>query len=88
MTFITTKLKITTIPKGVRWFDIFCVNILAGIGFTMSIFVTKLAYTDKYFIETAKISIILASILSGVIGYFIVCISNKTKNSDVVSEKG
>lgn len=88
MTFITTKLKITTIPKGVRWFDIFCVNILAGIGFTMSIFVTKLAYTDKYFIETAKISIILASILSGMIGYFIICISNKTKNLDVVSEKG
>lgn len=71
MTFITTKLKITSIPSGIKWSDIFCVNILAGIGFTMSIFVTKLAYTDKAFIETAKFSIIIASFLSGIIGYLV-----------------
>ncbi len=71
LTFITTKLKITAIPVGVKWKDIFCVNILAGIGFTMSIFVTKLAYTDKNFIETAKLAIIIASLLSGLIGYIV-----------------
>jgi NhaA family Na+:H+ antiporter len=79
MTFITTKLKITNIPKGVKWFDIFSVNILAGIGFTMSIFVTKLAYTDKHFIETAKFSIIIASFLSGIIGYLVLSMLNINK---------
>jgi len=79
MTFITTKLKITGIPKGVRWIDIFCVNILAGIGFTMSIFVTKLAYTDKTFIETAKFSIIVASFASGIVGYLVLYFMNISK---------
>ncbi len=83
MTFITTKLKITSIPEGVSWFDVFCVNILAGIGFTMSIFVTKLAYTDKRFIETAKVSIIIASVLSGLIGYLVLYFLNINKNKEL-----
>jgi NhaA family Na+:H+ antiporter len=83
MTFITTKLKITNIPAGIKWFDIFCVNILAGIGFTMSIFVTKLAYTDKSFIETAKLSIIIASVLSGLIGYVVLYGLNINKEGTV-----
>ena len=87
MTFISTKLKITSIPEGVRWFDIFCVTILAGIGFTMSIFVTKLAYTDKNFIEIAKISIIIASFLSGIIGYLVLNILYGTKRKNSISEK-
>jgi Na+:H+ antiporter, NhaA family len=87
MAWITTKLKITNIPVGVRWFDIFCVNILAGIGFTMSIFVTKLAYTDKTLIETAKFSIIIASFLSGIIGYVILYSININKRIPQVEEK-
>ncbi|HSZ25236.1 MAG TPA: Na+/H+ antiporter NhaA, partial [Cytophagaceae bacterium] len=82
MTFMTTKLKITSIPPNVRWIDIFCINILAGIGFTMSIFVTKLAYTDKNFIETAKFSIIVASLLSGLLGYLILYFMTSGKNKN------
>lgn len=82
MTYLTTKLKITSIPAGVKWSDIFCVTILAGIGFTMSIFVTKLAYINKNFIETAKFSIIIASILSGIIGYTILSVLNITKSTN------
>jgi NhaA family Na+:H+ antiporter len=82
LTFVTTKLKITSIPDGIKWRDVFCVTILAGIGFTMSIFVAKLAYTDKSMIETAKFSIIIASFLSGLIGYTVLCFSNITKNSE------
>ncbi|HVD96603.1 MAG TPA: Na+/H+ antiporter NhaA [Cytophagaceae bacterium] len=74
-TFITSKLKITNIPAGVKWSHLFSVNILAGIGFTMSIFVTKLAYTDKTLIETAKFSIIIASFLAGFIGYLVLRLS-------------
>ena len=87
MTYITTKLKITSIPVGVKWKDIFCVNILAGIGFTMSIFVTKLAYTDKDFIETAKLSIIIASLLSGLIGYIVLYYMNISDRKSSVSKE-
>ena len=47
----------------------FLVNILAGIGFTMSIFVTNLAFTDSLMIETAKFSIIITSFTAGILGY-------------------
>ena len=85
MTYITTKLKITKIPSEVKWSTIFCVNILAGIGFTMSIFVTKLAYTDQRFIETAKFSIIIASFFSGMIGYLVLRFLNSDKTENVIS---
>jgi len=68
-TFITCKLKITTMPSNVSWMDMYLVSILAGIGFTMSIFVTKLAFEDPEFIETAKFSIIVASFAAGIIGF-------------------
>ncbi len=78
--WITQKLKITQIPD-VSWMQVFTVTILAGIGFTMSIFVTKLAFDNKTFIETAKFSIIIASVLSGILGYLairFVCKNEKT----------
>jgi NhaA family Na+:H+ antiporter len=79
ITWITSKLKITQIPDGVSWLVIFCVNILAGIGFTMSIFVTNIAYSEEVFIQTAKISIIVASIVSGCLGYVILNVLSKAK---------
>lgn len=71
-TFITCKLKITTMPSNVSWMDMYLVNILAGIGFTMSIFVTKLAFNNSDFIETAKFSIIVASFGAGIIGFLLI----------------
>ena len=71
-TFITCKLKITTMPTNVSWMDMYLVNILAGIGFTMSIFVTKLAFNNSDFIETSKFSIIVASFGAGIIGFLLI----------------
>ncbi|MCU0429591.1 MAG: Na+/H+ antiporter NhaA [Cytophagaceae bacterium] len=78
-TWLTSVLKITRFEKGVSWLQIFCVNILAGIGFTMSIFVTNIAFTNPDYIQTAKISIIVASLLSGLLGYGILTLLNKSK---------
>ena len=58
-------------PEGVNWGQIWGVSALAGIGFTMSIFIDELAYTDQAMIDEAKIAIILASLISGAFGAFL-----------------
>jgi len=68
-THATSKFGITKLPEGVKLYEMFLVNILAGIGFTMSIFVTNLAFTDSEMIETAKFSVIVTSISAGVLGF-------------------
>ncbi|MBY0424423.1 MAG: Na+/H+ antiporter NhaA [Cytophagales bacterium] len=68
-TWVTCRIGLTSMPSNVSWMDMYLVNILAGIGFTMSIFVTKLAFNDSAFIESAKFSIILASFGAGILGY-------------------
>lgn len=57
------------LPKGVKWKEVLGIGLLAGIGFTMSIFITLLAYDDSILIRESKISILLASLVSGILGY-------------------
>ena len=68
-TYLAVKLKICSLPKGVKWSEIFGVGILGGIGFTMSIFVTLLAFDDIIVQNNAKLTILLSSLLAGTIGY-------------------
>jgi len=71
MAWIAVKLGIAQLPKGVTWNQITGVGFLAGIGFTMSLFVTELAFKDAHVLaDEAKLGIIFASLISGVIGYF------------------
>ena len=64
-TYLAEKFGFAERPPGVSWFSIFQVGILAGIGFTMSIFVSQLAFSfNQLFVDVAKISILLAVIIS------------------------
>lgn len=58
-------------PKGVTWPQIYGVSCLAGVGFTMSLFVSDLAFKTASFIDDAKIGILSASLISGIIGYLV-----------------
>lgn len=72
ITFIGIKLKLTELPDGVRFPHVFGVSFLAGVGFTMSIFISNLAFTDNLLLaNSAKIGILIASLLSGFTGYLI-----------------
>lgn len=66
---ILIKLKLATLPEGVNWRQIYGVAMLAGIGFTMSLFVTDLAFIDSAYILQAKIGIFVASLFCGIGGY-------------------
>jgi len=69
-TFVSVKVGICALPTGITWKHIFGAGLLAGIGFTMSIFVTLLAFTKQPYIEDlAKVSIIVASTTSAILGW-------------------
>ena len=68
ISWLAVKLGIAQLPNGVNFKQIFAVSILCGIGFTMSMFIASLAFTDSAMLDLAKISILSASILSGLLG--------------------
>jgi NhaA family Na+:H+ antiporter len=63
------------LPAGVNWTQVIGVGFLAGIGFTMSLFITNLAYTDIGVIHATKIGIVVGSIVAGAIGFVILKIN-------------
>ncbi|WP_022852858.1 Na+/H+ antiporter NhaA [Thermodesulfatator atlanticus] len=70
MAFLGRRFGIVSFPDGVRLCHYWGVGLLAGIGFTMSIFISELAFKgNAAFIEQAKAAIIMASFLAGVSGY-------------------
>ena len=70
-TKLFTMMGIGSLNKDIKWSYILGVGFLAGMGFTMSLFVTDLAFTKAEYIESAKLAIILASFISGIIGFFL-----------------
>ena len=62
--WLFTRLGLTTRPHGLRWRHIYGAAWLGGIGFTMSLFITSLAFTDPALVSSAKIGILTASTLS------------------------
>lgn len=78
--WLAIKTKIASLPDESTWLQLYGVSLLTGIGFTMSLFVNSLAYndTDIYF-YTDKLSILLGSFASGLVGYFVLKMSIKSK---------
>ena len=67
--FIAVKLGIGILPEGVKWKHIFGAGLIGGIGFTMSIFITLLAFEDTALINQAKIAVMMASLVAGSVGF-------------------
>ncbi len=77
--FIAIKLKLSDLPNNSKWSQMLGAGLLAGIGFTMSIFIALLSYKGELEIqEEAKFAILVASAISGFMGYFLLrAISDK-----------
>lgn len=70
--FIAIKMKLSSLPDRSTWSHLIGVGFLAGIGFTMSIFIALLSFKGQHdFQEEAKFAILFASVLSGLIGYIL-----------------
>jgi Na+:H+ antiporter, NhaA family len=68
-TLAAVKLRISQLPTDVAWRHIVGAGFLGGIGFTMSIFITLLAFSNPDIIQSAKMSILLSSLLAGATGF-------------------
>jgi Na+:H+ antiporter, NhaA family len=66
-----TKTGLASLPSDLRWQHILGAGILGGIGFTMSIFITNLAfYNQEAIINASKLAVLCASVIAGTLGYF------------------
>ncbi len=77
LTYVATKLKWVHKPDNITWNEIFAAGFLGGIGFTMSIFITQLAFTDEALIGAVKLAIFIASFIAAVIGVVLILKSNR-----------
>ena len=68
---LAVKLGVSKLPQAVSWADIIGAGLLGGIGFTMSIFITLLAFSDPATIQGSKITVLLGSLVAGTAGYLV-----------------
>lgn len=80
--FIAIKLKLSDLPNNSQWSQMLGAGLLAGIGFTMSIFIALLSYKGNVEIQDeAKFAILVASAISGFLGYFLLKLISKKTHS-------
>ncbi|WP_417143506.1 Na+/H+ antiporter NhaA [Raoultibacter massiliensis] len=72
--FIIVKTKLASLPEHANWGHMFGAGILGGVGFTMAIFVANLAFDDPAIVTTAKLAILSASLIAGVVGFLVLFI--------------
>jgi len=80
ISLLAVKLGICKLPSDLNWKSILAVGFLGGIGFTMSIFVTLLAFDDASIINNAKFIILLSSLTAGIIGFLSLKLTLKRKS--------
>lgn len=71
VTWIAVKMKIANLPQNAQWRHLLGVSLLGGIGFTMSIFITNLAFIDDAVVTASKMSIVLASAVAAIMGLLV-----------------
>jgi len=79
-TWLATRIGIASLPRGVHWRQILGASCLAGIGFTMSLFIAGLAFTEDELLSAAKVGIFAASLISGVLGWSVLRRTNASND--------
>jgi NhaA family Na+:H+ antiporter len=69
--WLAVKSGVSELPEGIRWRHVYGAAWLAGIGFTMSLFISDLAFSDGRLVDAAKLGILVASLIAGVVGWVI-----------------
>ncbi len=77
LTYLAVKFGICKLPTGLNWKSIFGVGMLGGIGFTMSIFITLLAFDNGTLVNNSKFVILLSSLIAGFLGFIMLKITLK-----------
>jgi NhaA family Na+:H+ antiporter len=73
--FLAVQSKIAGMADGLTWTGITGIGILAGVGFTVALFISGLSFADDALVASAKVAVIAASLAAGTVGYFFLRIS-------------
>jgi NhaA family Na+:H+ antiporter len=79
--FLAVQAGLSQLPEAVSWRHILGVGFLGGIGFTMSIFITLLAFGSPTIVQSSKISILLSSLFSGCVGFLILKAAGRSRRA-------
>jgi NhaA family Na+:H+ antiporter len=74
--WLAVKGGMSEMPQGVTWLHIYGASWLAGIGFTMSLFISDLAFAEGSLLDVAKLGILAASLIAGIAGWSIIRLTN------------
>lgn len=69
--WLSVRLGLAVLPAGVGWRQLYGVSLLCGIGFTMSLFIASLAFGQSAMLDSAKVGILIGSLVSGLSGWFL-----------------
>jgi NhaA family Na+:H+ antiporter len=78
-TWLALRFGVGRLPRRTNWNHVIGLAFLAGIGFTVSLFITELAFVDEFLTDSAKIGIFAGSILSGIVGYTVLRVGSRTR---------
>jgi NhaA family Na+:H+ antiporter len=82
MSWVSVKIRAADLPAETTWLHVFGLGLLGGIGFTMSIFIALLSFSQQAFQNEAKFAILIASILAGVSGFLLLNLYNKKQQKN------
>lgn len=83
ITFSAVSMGFCKLPNDLNWKQIFGVGLLGGIGFTMSIFITLLAFDNETIINNSKLVILLSSLVAGLLGFIALKITLKKATQEL-----
>lgn len=81
MSWLSVKLKIAQLPAETNWIHVLGLGLLGGIGFTMSIFIALLSFSEPALQTEAKFAVLVASVISGIAGFTLLSAYNKKKKT-------
>lgn len=83
--WLAVRLGVAALPPGITWLHIHGAGWLGGIGFTMALFIAGLAFADTPYLATAKLGILAASVLAGVVGFGLLrLVSSRSPDARIV----
>lgn len=80
--FLLVKAGVAHLQEGITWKNLAGIGLLGGIGFTMSMFISNLAFTDGELISNSKLSVLIASTIAAVAGLSIFLTNKKIKQDE------
>ena len=77
-TYVGSLLKVCKLPSDISWAQYYGLSLVTGIGFTMSLFIGSLAFTDPEYQTSVRLGVLIASLLAGILGYLTLRITTKS----------